>query len=121
VIVGTAQILKDDSAIGTMLHDEAGFSAENLARALQSINAYRIRLDTEGEHGADTSALIERVELGLNELQLTLNLAPLVNHRVSNDKCGALKMKRPVPMQLRRRGVELRIVMAGETADQAAV
>jgi hypothetical protein len=60
--------------------------------------------------------LIERVDLGLNELQLTLNLAPLVNPQVSNDKRGALKMKRSVPMQLRRRGVELRIVMAGETA-----
>ncbi|HXR24131.1 MAG TPA: recombinase family protein [Candidatus Binataceae bacterium] len=116
VIVGAAQILKDDSAIGTMLHDEAGFSAEHLARALQSINACRTRLATEGEHGADTAALIDRVDLGLNELQLTLNLAQLVNPQVSNDKCGALKMKRSVPMQLRRRGVELRIVMAGETA-----
>jgi DNA invertase Pin-like site-specific DNA recombinase len=116
VIAATAQILKDDSAIGTMLHDEASFSAENLASALQSIHAYRMRLETEGEHGADTSALIERVDLGLNELQLTLNLAPLVNPQVSNDKRGALKMKRSVPMQLRRRGVELRIVMAGETA-----
>ena len=116
VIAVTAQILKDDSAIGTMLHDEASFSAENLASALQSIHAYRMRLETEGEHGLDTSALIERVDLGLNELQLTLNLAPLVNPQVSNDKRGALKMKRSVPTQLRRRGVELRIVMAGETA-----
>ncbi|MGO9265777.1 MAG: hypothetical protein ACLQBA_12995 [Candidatus Binataceae bacterium] len=94
----------------------AGFSAENLVRALQSIHAYRMRLETEGEHVVNTAALIDRVDLGLNELQLTLNLAPLVNHQFSNDKCGALKMKRSVAMQLRRRGVELRIIMAGETA-----
>ncbi len=59
----------------------AGFSAENLVRALQSIHAYRMRLETEGEHVVNTAALIDRVDLGLNELQLTLNLAPLFNHQ----------------------------------------
>jgi site-specific DNA recombinase len=116
VVAAAAQILKDDAAIGTLLLEQAGLSAEQLARALKAIDAFRPELDAANANAAATAALIARVELGVNELQLTLNLAPLLRDQLGVEWQASLTIKRCVPMELRRRGVELRIVLPGKSA-----
>lgn len=118
VLVAAAQILEDQAALGTLLHEEAGLSAQPLATALKDIANWRTQLKAERAGIAAAAAVIDRVELGNNELHLTLNLAPLVD---DNRIHVQLSIKRSVPMQLRRRGVESRIILRGEAAAMPTV
>jgi site-specific DNA recombinase len=54
--------------------------------------------------------------LGINQLQLALNLAPLLKAQLGVESPPSLTIKRCVPLQLRRRGVELRIILPGNSA-----
>jgi DNA invertase Pin-like site-specific DNA recombinase len=116
VIVAAAHILEDQAALGTLLHDEAGLS-QPLATALKDIANWRTRLKA-GHAGIAVAAVIDRVALGNNELHLTLNLAPLVD---DNRIRAQLSIEKSVQIQLRRRGVESRIILRGEAAAMPTV
>jgi site-specific DNA recombinase len=58
-------------------------------------------------------SLIDRVDLGQNGMRLSIKL-PLSNAESgAPDSASHLSLKRHVPMQIRRRGVELRLVING--------
>jgi len=63
-------------------------------------------------HTAGT--IIERVELKRDGMQITLNLQALLPTEEISDDGAKLKMTRLVPMQMKRRGVETRLVIPGE-------
>jgi hypothetical protein len=85
--------------------------SSRIAPFLKSAAAWSERLEVEQDDAL--SSLIDRVDLGQEGLRLSIKL-PL-----SNAENGApvgsshLSIKRHVPMQLRRRGVELRLVVNG--------
>jgi hypothetical protein len=58
--------------------------------------------------------VIERVELKRDSLQITLNLRALLTTDQFPEGGANLRMTRPVPMQMKRRGVETRLVIPGE-------
>ncbi len=120
VLSAAAQLLKDHAAIGTLLHD-AGFSAQNLLRALKSIDAHRMRLESGGETAAVTAAAINRIELRKDGLQVALDLALLIDHPPGERNRPRLVARRFVPLQLKRRGIELRIVMDGQATAPARI
>jgi site-specific DNA recombinase len=121
VIAAAAQILKEEAAIGTLLLEQAGLSTQRLAQALKAIDAFRTELDAADANAAATTALIARIELGIDELQLALNLAPLLKAQLGVESPTSLTLKRCVPMQFRRRGVELRIIMTGTSAPPSKI
>jgi site-specific DNA recombinase len=110
-----AQLLKDHAAIGAVLH-EAGFSAQELVSTLKSIDAHRLRPESDGEIATAIARAIQRIDLRRDGFELTLDLKPLVADQLMVQDGAPLTIKRLVPLQLRRRGVELRIVMQGEAA-----
>jgi site-specific DNA recombinase len=119
VIAAAAQILKDEAAIGTLLLEQAGLSTPRLAQALKAIDAFPAELDAADANATAIAELIARVDLGINELQLTLNLAPLLKGQLGVESPASLTINQCVPMQLRRRGVELRIILPGKSAPTA--
>jgi site-specific DNA recombinase len=110
-----AQLLKDHAAIGAVLH-EADFSAQELVGALKSIDAHRLHLESDGDIATAIADAIQRIDLRRDGFELTLDLKPLVADQPIVREGARLTIKRLVPLQLRRRGVELRIVMQGEAA-----
>jgi hypothetical protein len=96
--------------------NEAGFSAQDLVAALKSIDAHRLRLESDGEIAKAIAHAIQRIDLRRDGFELTLDLKPLVADRLMVPDGARLTIKRLVPLQLRRRGVELRLVMQGEAA-----
>jgi site-specific DNA recombinase len=110
-----AQLLSDHAAIGTLL-SEAGFPAHDLIAALKSIDTHRLRLESDGEIAKVMARAIQRVDLRRDGFELTLDLKPLVADQIMVPNGGPLTIKRLVPLQLRRRGVELRLVIPGEAA-----
>ena len=116
VIAATARMLEDRSGLAAWLHDEARFSTHQLALALKAIDIFHAALGAGDAHIMTIAALIARVDLGVNELRLTLNLGALLKAQLGSEDRTSLLIQRCVPMQLRRRGVEQRIIFAGESA-----
>jgi len=111
-----AELLKDRAAIGALLN-EAGFPAQDLVGALKSIDAHRLGLKSDGEIARVMVCAIQRIDLRRDSgFELTLDLKPLVADQLNVPDGACLTIKRLVPLQLRRRGVELRLVMQGEAA-----
>jgi len=61
-----------------------------------------------------SETIIERVDLKRDGMQITLNLGSILGPDQFPDSGADLRMTRLVPMQLRRRGVETRLVIPGE-------
>ncbi len=108
-----AQSILDDQQTVISAIEGAGLDSSRIAPLLKSAAVWSARLQFE-QDGA-LSSLIDRVDLGQDGMRLSIKL-PL-----SNAECGApdgsshLSIKRHVPMQIRRRGVELRLVINGGT------
>ena len=96
------EIIRDDSAI-TAAFQESGAPVHQIQSALNA--AKKIQPDL-----ADIiDRFIRRVELRQDGIRLTLSLASLV----SGTGSGTLTIVRDIPMQLKRRGVEKRLIIGG--------
>ena len=112
VVVGTRQILSGRGAVASTLK-ACGFAAAELKSAVEAVDA-KVKSQQHFETTEDACTLIERVELKRDAMQITLNLRALLP--VDRSPAGAtkLRMTRLVQLQMRRRGVETRLVLPGE-------
>lgn len=88
----------------------------DLVGALESIDAHRLGLESDGEIAKAIAPAIQRIDLRRDGFELTLDLKPLVADQPIVRHGARLTIQRLVALQLGRRGVELRIVMPGEAA-----
>jgi len=98
-------ILADRAAIGTALA-KVGLPPHNLSAAFAAAGEFQRRLRSEAERDAALTALIGRVELRPNILRLTIALEPLAGMKE--------ELTREIPLQIKRRGVETRLVIASD-------
>jgi hypothetical protein len=92
-------VLADRSNLARIVR-ESGMPAERIPTLLASVGRWR----------GKTLDLVERVDIGSGHIALTLNLAPLGD--------GLETIRYSIPMHIRRRGVEMRLVIEG--ADKGA-
>ena len=111
VVIAARQLLRDQAAISTVLQ-EGRISTAELSSALKAVEDRCTQLESHYEIATTMSEAIERVDLNKDGIQLTLNLAPLICHVVP--AVTRLTTTRLVPLQIKRRGVELRLVLKGE-------
>ena len=95
-----SEILLDDGAITAALQ-EAGIATYQIPAALNT--AKKIQQDTAGL----IDRFIRRVELRRDGIRLTLSLASLISPEVD------LNIIRDIPMRMKRRGIETRLVING--------
>jgi hypothetical protein len=112
VMVGLKQILSDRGALASTLK-ASGFAAGELKQALEAIDA-KVRSHKSIEISGDTGTLIERVELRRESMQITLDLRAMVPADRFSTGGANLHITRLVSLQIRRRGVETRLVLPGE-------
>jgi site-specific DNA recombinase len=112
VVAGIRQIVSDRGALASTLK-ALGFAAAELKRAIETVDA-KVKSFEQIETTEDTGPLIDRVELRRDAMQITLNLRALLP--VDRFPVGGAdpRMTRLVPLQMRRRGVETRLVLPGE-------
>jgi len=105
-------VLGDRTAIALAL-EASGVDSNRLPSVLMSVQTWSERLRSDS--AAALGELIERVQLSRESLHLSLKL-PLAPAEPS-DVTGpaSLVLTRLVPMQMKRRGVEMRIVLEGES------
>jgi site-specific DNA recombinase len=83
-----------------------------LSSALRAIEDRCTQLESHSEIATTILEAIERVDLSKDGIRLTLNLAPLISQVVP--AVTRLATTRRVPLRIKRRGVELRLVLKGE-------
>jgi site-specific DNA recombinase len=89
-------LLQDREAMANTMH-EAEVAVEHMSAALQTEIASDVILEK----------YIERVELNPDGMCLTLSLAPLVPNK-------NVHIRREIPMKMKRRGVEMRMVIGND-------
>ncbi len=112
VIAGIRQILSDRGALASTLK-ALGFAAVELKQAVEATAAW-VGSYEQIETAEDTNALIERVELKRDGMQITLNLRAFLPADRFPAGGTNLRMTRLVPLQMRRHGIETRLVIPGE-------
>ena len=112
VMAGTRQMLSDRGALASTLR-AFGFAAAELKQAVEAIDS-KVKSHQRVETAEDTGTLVERVELKRDGMQITLNLRALLPADRFPGGGANLRMTRLVPLQMRRRGVETRLVLPGE-------
>ena len=110
VTAAAARMLGDRSALVAALR-EAQVPASKLPAALAAAASAREKLLSETDRGSALTSLIERVELRQDGLSITLSLQPLLS--ALQDQPGTVRpvMTRSIPLQMRRRGQEMRLVI----------
>jgi site-specific DNA recombinase len=81
---------------------------------MQSASAWSRRLRFEAETSATLTALIDRVELSAEGFRLALKLPTQLAPTAEAASHACVAVARFIPMQIKRRGVELRLVMNGD-------
>ncbi len=112
VMAGTRQMLSDRRALASTLR-AFGFAAAELKQAVEAIDS-KVKSHQRVEMAEDTGTLVERVELKRDGMQITFNLRLLLPPERFPGGGANLRMTRLVPLQIRRRGVETRLVLPGE-------
>jgi hypothetical protein len=112
VALAARRILDDHPAIAAALQ-EAGIAASQIPAALDAAAEVTRRLVSDTEIAEALAALVDHVELRGDGVHLTLRLSTLVSEASISDAPACPKITRTIPMQLKRRGVEMRLVIEG--------
>jgi site-specific DNA recombinase len=109
----------------TILGDEAatanaalaiGFAEHRLPSLFSLAAAWMKRLQSEVEVGAALNALVDRVELIDTGIRVSLKLPNSITEEQRGENATELTITRVFPMQIRRRGFEMRLVIQGSRA-----
>jgi site-specific DNA recombinase len=111
VMTAARQMTSDRGALASTLK-ACGLAAAELKQALEVVDRKVKTVDEIGSMDEAGSA-VERVELKRDGMQITLNLRALLPTEVISNR-GASRMTHLLPMQMKRRGVETRLVIPGE-------
>ncbi len=109
VMIASQQILEDSAAINSALRDLE--APADLKAAFDAASDWSGRLQSETDAAVALTELIERVELTESGARVSLIL-PIPSGRGAG--VTAVSLSRFVPMKMKRRGVELRIILEGK-------
>jgi site-specific DNA recombinase len=110
-----ATMLAEPAAIAAVL-ENAGLEPEKVPAALAMADRFRDDLGRDATRGETLAALVNRIELSPIRLRVILSAAALVPvNPEALDPHGA-ELIRDVPLRIKRRGVEMRLVIEGPSA-----
>jgi hypothetical protein len=113
VLTASRSILADQAALLAGIEDSA-----EIEQALTSIASWRKRLSTENDAHTLMAELVKQVQLTATGVKVTLNV-PLVASGTETKR--VISVSHFVPLKMRRRGVELRLILNGESEQHRRV
>jgi site-specific DNA recombinase len=105
-------ILRDEAAIANAA-DPAGLTGHRLPSIFSAASGWTKRLQSEVEAGAALKAVIDRIDLTDIGIRVTLKLPIESSEGRQDANPTTLTITRELPMQIRRRGFETRLVIQG--------
>jgi site-specific DNA recombinase len=96
--------------------DAAAVGAQGITSILATAARWSARLRSEAEAAAALKSLVERAELHPDRIRLSLNLPLSTPGKPAAGAATCLSITRQIPLQVRRRGVEMRLVVGAGSA-----
>ena len=90
-------------------------------RVLHAARTWRRRLQSEAEQTSAIGALVDRVELKSNDIRVSIMLPVAGAEKSRAQLPDQVLIARSFPMQLKRRGVELRLIVGDHDRSAAIV
>jgi hypothetical protein len=117
VASAACQILSDQAAIATSAQ-VIGLSENKLPSVFSAAEDWRQRLQSEVEAGAALNSLVDRIDLTDSSIRLALKLPVPSSDGQPAESAAHLLIARVVPMKIKRRGVEMRLIIKGNGAPE---
>jgi site-specific DNA recombinase len=111
VITAAGSMLADRAAIVAAVPD-AEASAVAVEAALQAAEVAKTQLDSDLDKSAVIARLVRRVDLRKDGMEVSLDLGSFGTEE-NRELRGRLKLTRVIPLQIRRWGFEMRLVVGG--------
>jgi site-specific DNA recombinase len=115
VATAATMILDDHTAILADI-EQSNSDASHVKSILDAASAWSSRLRSEGEAAGALELLVDRVELRQDGIQLSIKLPTESFEKLAGRGPAHLKLTRLIPLQMRRRGVEMKFVVNGDSA-----
>jgi site-specific DNA recombinase len=106
----TARILDERTALVTDV-EKAGLGLHDITLILAIAAEWSVRLRSETEASTALQSLVERAELRDDGIRLTLKLPLPISGKLAAGAAAHLTILRDIPLRVRRRGVEKRLVI----------
>jgi hypothetical protein len=117
-IARSARGMFNDRAAITLALEESGNESASLVSVLRSAAFQIERLDCEIERSAALAEITERAELGNDGILLSIRLPLVLEDEKSDRLPGQLILTKLVPLRLRRRGIETRMVVEDDLSER---
>jgi len=109
------QILGDHAGITDALR-ERGVDVNHIPSLLDAARDISRKLKSEQEAKNIIPDMVRRVDLRPDGIRITISLAPLISAEVKMSE--PITITRDIPMQMKRRGIEMRLVIRGAAASR---
>jgi site-specific DNA recombinase len=118
------------AAVGEMLDDQASvleaaqktdIDSRQIDQVLHAARIWSHRLKSEVEQTAAIAALVQRVELKCDGMSVSIKLPTADTEKSRAQLSDAVAITRSFPMQLKRRGMELRLIVGDHNRSAATV
>ncbi len=114
VATAAATVLDDRAAILADI-EQSGSDTSQIKSILDAASAWSTRLRSEAEAAQALELLISRVELRPDGIRLSMNLPIGPSEKLAGSRPTGLNLTRLIPMQMRRRGIEMKFVVNGDS------
>jgi site-specific DNA recombinase len=115
VAAEAARLLADHGAIAATL-EKAGLPASRLPPAFAAASELARQLHSETDRPLALATIIDRIELRAGSMGIGVSLLPLIKDGAGSSDADMLILTRDVPMHMKRRGVETRIIVESDAA-----
>ena len=112
VIVSARSILNDQRAIATTLQ-EAGVSSAEIDSVLKAADAKSALLESGLQTAATIVEFVNRVDMRKNGIEISMSLESLLPRDPRISETPTMTFTRFVPLQMKRRGAAMRLVIGG--------
>ncbi|MBI4031351.1 MAG: recombinase family protein [Proteobacteria bacterium] len=113
LVTEAAQAVLDDHPAITESLREAGVDAINIPAALKAAIAQSKKLASVPDRTEALAAMVQRVDLGRDSMRLSLLLASMIGQGDTKNTVLCPTITREIPVRIQRRGVEMKLVIAG--------
>jgi site-specific DNA recombinase len=113
-VVGAARSILDDKQTVLAELQESGIGLSEVSRIFEMTSACSGRLLAETESAAALVEVIEKVQLTAEGFRVVLKVSVPCGQMAGQAGSKILRLSRFVPMKLKRRGVEVRIILDGK-------
>ena len=113
VSAAAVAMLADESAV-TLALETSGTNSDRLSCALNSAQSWLERLQSASESAAALAELVTRVDISREGMQLLLELPIASSQSDEKSSQDHISLSRVFPMEMKRRGIEMRMVLEGD-------